>query len=113
MLQTRDNNIQNRPYAERWAQARRDAVRAASVCYLPLEERHPTSVGAWLNDRLDDIFHAETSAEYCANREISAKPHFYNVQPFTETQRQDILEDAQASAARRAREGQRRDRTRN
>lgn len=104
-------DIMTRPYNERMAQARRDAERAAAICYLPVRERHAaTSVGDWLQHRYDDIMRPELSGRDCADREISAKPAWYHVRPFSEETREEIHDAAQRRAAIGAARGQRRDR---
>ena len=94
------------------AQAQRDAVASATVCFLPLQPRRGMR---GLIDGLQLLWddYNIPSAEQCANAELNAKPRIYRVQPFTEEQRIDILYDARNIAEMQFREeGRRRPRPR-
>lgn len=91
------------PYADRMKQAKHDAVASAKICFLPLE---PRRAARGLLDALQlawDDYQTQ-SAEDCANAELKAKPRIYNVRPFTQEERTEILYDARNLAAWDARE---------
>ncbi len=103
---------QQASYQDRMKQAQHDAVRSASICFLPLEPRRAaTGVIDAIGLAWDD--YRTKSADDCAKAELKAKPRIYDVRPFNDEERTDILYEAQKLAEVNAREnGARRKRPR-
>lgn len=112
------HEVRELPYGERVKRARIDAVRYAAICYLPLEARAnnpniPEETNSWFNvpqNLYAHFNHGTKNPSNCAKEMIEDKRSFYDVNPFSNAEKNAIRREAEDRASVGAAKGQVRER---